>query len=50
MANEGYEKGKPFPPTSDKLLSNSLSQTIGIRTYGIYQKLEILKEELDVKE
>ncbi|CAE6423902.1 hypothetical protein BN14_01357 [Rhizoctonia solani AG-1 IB] len=24
--------------------------TIGIRTYGIYQKLEILKEELDAKE
>ncbi|CAE6521982.1 unnamed protein product [Rhizoctonia solani] len=27
-----------------------MKKTIGIRTYGIYQKLEILKEELDAKE
>ncbi|QRW19452.1 hypothetical protein RhiXN_00858 [Rhizoctonia solani] len=27
-----------------------MKKTIGIRTYGIYQKLEILKEELDGKE
>ncbi|CUA73863.1 hypothetical protein RSOLAG22IIIB_01384 [Rhizoctonia solani] len=26
-----------------------MKKTIGIRTYGIYQKLEILKEELDAK-
>lgn len=43
------KKVSPFHPP-EKLLSNTLSQTIGIRTYGVYQKLEILKEELDARE
>jgi len=50
VANEGYEKSRFLSTTSAKQkVLTLLSQTIGIRAYGLYQKLEILKEELDGK-